>query len=414
LRGMRQTTSGAKATSEGQGGNAKDRRRGQMALQFSREQVEMMLKNVGPEGEALVVLPQSEYDALVANVARYEALQRNIRGCVPNSDELVNAIADSFLVQEAEAAAAPTNSEWAGGQDFFCWKCGGRTHREVGLCDACVPDHGTATPAGPDEERERADLLVKALERACKQLVAALKHSPEGPSGWPVPVWQQYFVQAAADNNELRATEIANEQSEQARDNVAAADGVPMWAVPEFALIFARERGNLSSWGYDHDSHGKHVYFTRTALDARRQFRSATRADAARQAASYVGWLYEGRGRPEPTEQAQVPAENTSKPQWVCHKDTIKFGLQSAKQGPCATACRGKCWWECEYEHDEKCAVIRLIDEEDPDAPAGDVDYRCDLGYGGHQEAEDERTKANVQDCWRRRIAMGEAFRVEP
>jgi hypothetical protein len=39
----------------------------------------------------------------------------------------------------------------------------------------------------------------------------------------------------------------------------------------------------------------------------------------------------------------------------------------------------------------------------------------CDLGYGGHLTlGEDERTKANVQECWRRRLAMGEAFRVEP
>jgi len=37
-----------------------------MAVQFSREQVEMMLRNMGPEGEALVVLPQSEHDALFA------------------------------------------------------------------------------------------------------------------------------------------------------------------------------------------------------------------------------------------------------------------------------------------------------------------------------------------------------------
>jgi hypothetical protein len=107
----------------------------------------MMLRNMGPEGETLVVLTQSDYDALKAKVVLYDALRRNIRGCVPNTDDVINRIADSFIEQEREAATEPTNSEWAGGQDFFCWKCGGRTHREVGLCDECVPNHGTDTPA---------------------------------------------------------------------------------------------------------------------------------------------------------------------------------------------------------------------------------------------------------------------------
>ncbi|MFA4973543.1 MAG: hypothetical protein WC683_13095 [bacterium] len=183
---------------------------------------------------------------------------------------------------------------------------------------------------------------------------------------------------------------------------------VPPWAESEGVLIWARERGNFSSWGYDYDSHGQHVYFTRTALDARRQFRGATRADAARQAAEYAEWITGGRQKTEPK-----PAPG--KPEWVGHHvDEIKIGLQSAK-GPCATACRGKCWWECEYEQDGKCAVVQFLDDNDPgQGDTGGGSIRCDIGFGEPMAiGDDERTKANVQECWRRRLAMGEAFGVE-
>ncbi len=51
-------------------------------------------------------------EALLATIAtertdaeRYRALKRNIRGCTPNTDQLINEIADSFIEQEREAAA---------------------------------------------------------------------------------------------------------------------------------------------------------------------------------------------------------------------------------------------------------------------------------------------------------------------
>jgi len=122
-------------------------------------------------------------------------------------------------------------------------------------------------------------------------------------------------------------------------------------------------------------------------------------------------------GKLPPPLDLEWPSDDTPapKPQWnTCGGgDKIQFSLQSAAS--CVGVCgKVRCHFPCEYEHDGKCAVIRLLDEEDPDAPAGDVDYRCDTGVGSHLGAEDERTKANVQDCWRRRLALGETFRVEP
>jgi hypothetical protein len=181
------------------------------------------------------------------------------------------------------------------------------------------------------------------------------------------------------------------------------------WTDAERELNRAKSDGRIYSWGFDCDASGMWTYFVRAMGGMPIQFPSAsTRMEAAQAAAGAIP------ARPTPA-GAVEPDATPTRPKWRSSNEGCRmaFGLQSAAS--CMGVCgKVRCHFPCEYEHDGKCVVIRLLDEEDPDAPAGDVDYHCDIGRGGHLRAEDERTKRDVQECWRRRLAMGEAFGVEP